>query len=578
MTERFKNISLEEDNSLYNHKRINLPYTVAILKPEICSSIEKTQEIINIIEDAEFDIRFQIQRDLTKQEAENLFYSHKSEDYFKKLISYNTSGEVMVFLLSHEKEDPVAKWKELLGDKSPENAVKETPDCLRAKYGQDIIKNGFYGSDTKICANKDRDIFKFPIPQRIPDFNFDKYKISMEMLMKFQFPPNIEHSNVNSRLDIFALYGPILNYHSVDKCFCIPCARIGKEYLVEHKERLVNKEKERMGLNTQDEKKNKMSFTSTASNRTKKADPYRISPIRLLNEDGVIALWEHFCEKCQNHLENFVHLVSGREQQHIVTDNEIAEMGYEVNKRDLLEVLLSEKGNGAKVMIEDLLIEEPKEFMYDKFHVEHLCKDQESDYFGRYNYQDMQLVIMEDRRVRLNAWAAKILNVPIEKIKKNKHINPAAKSKELKDPKNLNFTLERKLPLTMTTKKEDISFVPVDFQVSIVDKKKYNKNEEGLVINKLLHRHSHKILTCDNLMDTKSIKATTFLMKNYNEGRHGLWDNYISFKGKSQPSFIYNTDKYQTSKKYEENIKKQKGICNPKLLASIGNAQFSDSL
>lgn len=64
-------------------------------------------------------------------------------------------------------------------------------------------------------------------------------------------------------------------------------------------------------------------------------------------------------------------MVCGREQQHIVTDNEIAEMGYEMNKRDLLEVLLSEKGNGAKVMIEDLVIEEPKEFMYEKFHVEH---------------------------------------------------------------------------------------------------------------------------------------------------------------------------------------------------------------
>merc|ERR1712086_389280 len=118
-------------------------------------------------------------------------------------------------------------------------------------------------------------------------------------------------------------------------------------------------------------------------------------------------------------------------------------------------------------------------------------------------------------------------------VKKNKHTNPAAKTKDLKDTKSLNFTLDRKLPLTMTTKKEDISYVPVDFQVSIVDKKKYNKNEEGLVINKLLHRHSHKILTCDNLMDTKSIKATTFLMKNYNEGRHGLWNNYVSFKGLS---------------------------------------------
>ena len=119
-----------------------------------------------------------------------------------------------------------------------------------------------------------------------------------------------------------------------------------------------------------------------------------------MNEDGVIEIWDGLCDKCKNHLENFVHLVSGREQQHIVTDAEIAEMGYEINKNNLLEVLLSEKGNGAKVMIEDLVIEEPKEFMYDKFHVQHLFKDLESDYFGRYNFHEMQIVILEDRRIR----------------------------------------------------------------------------------------------------------------------------------------------------------------------------------
>lgn len=68
-------------------------------------------------------------------------------------------------------------------------------------------------------------------------------------------------------------------------------------------------------------------------------------------------------------------------------------------------------------------------------------------------------VILEDRRVRMNAWVAKILDIPIEKIKTNKHVNPGARKSEVKDPSNLNFTLDRKLPLTMTTKKEDITFV-----------------------------------------------------------------------------------------------------------------------
>ena len=30
--------------------------------------------------------------------------------------------------------------------------------------------------------------------------------------MKFIFPPNLEHSNVNDRLDVMAIYGPVKNY------------------------------------------------------------------------------------------------------------------------------------------------------------------------------------------------------------------------------------------------------------------------------------------------------------------------------------------------------------------------------
>jgi hypothetical protein len=86
------------------------------------------------------------------------------------------------------------------------------------------------------------------------------------MLMKFLYPPNIEHSNVNSRLDVFSLYGPVLNYHSVDNCFCIPCARIGKEYLSDYRARLINVEKERMGLSTNKEDR-KMTFTTSSTGK-----------------------------------------------------------------------------------------------------------------------------------------------------------------------------------------------------------------------------------------------------------------------------------------------------------------------
>lgn len=150
-------------------------------------------------------------------------------------------------------------------------------------------------------------------------------------------------------------------------------------------------------------------------------------------------------------------------------------------------------------------------------------------------------------------------------------MNPGAKRWEIKDPKNLNFTLERKLPLTMTTKKENISYTPPDFPISILDKGTYNKNEEALVINKLLHRNSHKIVTIDTMHDSKSMKATTFLMRNYNEGRHGGWNNQATLVGGGMPSYIYQTKKFLASKASEEADKERRGIQNPRLLTSVGN-------
>ena len=53
----------------------------------------------------------------------------------------------------------------------------------------------------------------------------------MEMILQFCFPPNLEHANSTGRLDLFALYGPIVKYFSVDYSFCPKCVRIAKEQL-----------------------------------------------------------------------------------------------------------------------------------------------------------------------------------------------------------------------------------------------------------------------------------------------------------------------------------------------------------
>lgn len=45
-------------------------------------------------------------------------------------------------------EDPITWFKKILGHKNPADAKTENPNSLRALFGVDLIKNGFYASDT----------------------------------------------------------------------------------------------------------------------------------------------------------------------------------------------------------------------------------------------------------------------------------------------------------------------------------------------------------------------------------------------------------------------------------------------
>lgn len=144
MTDKFKNITKEDDTILFNRKKINLPYTVCIIKPTVCIDQSKSQNIIDKLEADGFEIRFAINRQLTEQETQNLYYKHKKKDYYKKLVIYNSCGPSLVLLLSHKQNRPIEKLKEMMGNKDPVVAKDEDPESFRAVYGEDIVKNGIY--------------------------------------------------------------------------------------------------------------------------------------------------------------------------------------------------------------------------------------------------------------------------------------------------------------------------------------------------------------------------------------------------------------------------------------------------
>ena len=185
------------------------------------------QTVYDKLRENHFEVFHEVKKILTREEILNLFYNHRNAPYFADIEEHMLTAESVVLLLVNacdsipaedeteediKLESPVIRWKKLLGSRAPEEAKAESADCLRALFGQDEIKNGFYGSDDAMAANKERDIFLFPIPERPPAFEYIRNKVTMDMILSFCFPPNLEHANSTGRLDLIALYGPIVKY------------------------------------------------------------------------------------------------------------------------------------------------------------------------------------------------------------------------------------------------------------------------------------------------------------------------------------------------------------------------------
>jgi hypothetical protein len=117
-----------------------------------------------------------------------------------------------------------------------------------------------------------------------------------------------------------------------------------------------------------------------------------------------------------------------------------------------MALLIVEKGSTAKIMMETLDLHEPHEIMYTREHVVELLITLETDYYGRYEFNDLQKMILEDRRLRMNYWISKITHKPIEKFKNPNLLNVNEKV-DRKDIKNPYFSLSRILPISIHMEK-----------------------------------------------------------------------------------------------------------------------------
>ena len=120
--------------------------TFSIVKPDAVAA-NNIGEIYSRFEKNGLRIVAAKMMQLTKEKAEGFYAEHSERGFFNDLISFMTSGPVMVQVL--EGEGAVMKNRDLMGATNPKEAA---PGTIRADFATSIDENAAHGSDSAESA------------------------------------------------------------------------------------------------------------------------------------------------------------------------------------------------------------------------------------------------------------------------------------------------------------------------------------------------------------------------------------------------------------------------------------------
>ena len=116
--------------------------TLSIIKPDAVAK-NVIGEIYSRFESAGFKIVAAKMLHLDEIMAGGFYAVHQDRPFFKDLISFMTSGPVIVQVL--ESENAVAKHREIMGATNPQEASSGT---IRADFAESLDENAVHGSDS----------------------------------------------------------------------------------------------------------------------------------------------------------------------------------------------------------------------------------------------------------------------------------------------------------------------------------------------------------------------------------------------------------------------------------------------
>ncbi|MEQ1664240.1 MAG: nucleoside-diphosphate kinase [Bdellovibrionales bacterium] len=91
---------------------------------------------------------------LTKPLCEEFYAEHKARPFFGELVSFMTSGPVMIMALHGE--NAVLRNREIMGATDPKKAA---PGTIRALFGDNMGENAVHGSDSADSAKRELGLF-----------------------------------------------------------------------------------------------------------------------------------------------------------------------------------------------------------------------------------------------------------------------------------------------------------------------------------------------------------------------------------------------------------------------------------
>ena len=128
---------------------MEIEHTMSIIKPDAVAA-NAIGDIYARFEKAGLKIVAARMVHLSQEQAEGFYAEHKERPFFGSLVSFMTSGPVMVQVL--EGEGAVLKNRDLMGATNPADAHEGT---IRADFAKSIDENAVHGSDSSDSAARE---------------------------------------------------------------------------------------------------------------------------------------------------------------------------------------------------------------------------------------------------------------------------------------------------------------------------------------------------------------------------------------------------------------------------------------